>query len=35
MDVVVRSAGEDVAVDVRSHGEAVNGAATPKQHQED
>jgi transcriptional regulator with XRE-family HTH domain len=35
MDVVVRSAGEDAAADVRSHGESVNGAAAPKQHQDD
>lgn len=35
LDVVVRSAGEEVHADVQSHGEPLSGAAAPKQRQED
>lgn len=35
VDVVVRSAGEEVHADVQSHGEPLSGAAAPKQRQED
>jgi transcriptional regulator with XRE-family HTH domain len=35
VDVVVRSAGEEVKTDVQSHGEPVNGAVPSRQPQED
>lgn len=35
VDVVVRSAGEEVHTDVQSHGEPMNGSAASKQRQED